>query len=251
VAQRSTSSPKTSRGRSSLLPLYLLLGVVAIVGIAVIIYQMKGKPAPTTQPVAMTLSPSELAAVKGISIGRQDAPVTMFEFADFQCPGCGQFATFVVPLIKERLVDTGLVRYVYYDFPLPMHAYSFLAARAARCANEQGKFWEYHDVLYGKQPRWSAERTAAGATDQFIAYAGEVGLDRARFEECLRSDRYAEDVTRSLKLGESLGVQGTPTLFVNGERLSEIPSFSQLEQIVRAKAGSAAPTAPAADSAAR
>jgi protein-disulfide isomerase len=236
------------------MPLYLLLGVVAIVGLAVIAYQMKEKPAPTTQPVAVTLSPSELAAVKGISIGREDAPVTIFEFADFQCPGCGQFATFVTPLIKERLVDSGQVRYVYYDFPLSMHPYSFLASRAARCANEQGKFWEYHDKLYHNQSRWAAERTAGGATDQFIAYAGELGLDRGRFEECLRSDRYAEDISRSLKLGETLGVQGTPTLFVNGERLSEIPSFSQLETIVQQKAGSAAPAAaaaPAADSAAR
>ena len=91
-------------------------------------------------------------------------------------------------------------------------------------------------MLYGRQPRWSAVPNAAGATDQFVGYAKELGLDSGRFAECLRSDRYAEDVTKSLKLGESLGVGGTPTLFINGERLSETPSFSQLERIVREKA---------------
>jgi protein-disulfide isomerase len=194
--------------------------------------------------VEVAIDPAELSRVQGISIGREDAPVVIYEFADFQCPACGQYASFVTPLIKERLVEPGLVRYVYYDFPLVRaHPHAFLAARAGRCANEQGKFWGYHDLVYARQPTWSA---LSDATDFFVDLAREAGLDEERFEACLRSDRYAEEVTRSLRLGESLGVQGTPTLFVNGKRLPNPPTFEELEQIVRQEAGVASAATPPA-----
>ena len=245
---RSSSAPK----RSSLTPFYAILGLVALVGVAVLAYQLLGKEEATTAPVAVELDPAELARVQGISIGRDDAPVVIYEFADFQCPGCGQFASFVTPLIKERLVEPGLVRFVYYDFPLAMHPHAFLAARAARCANEQGRFWEYHDLLYARQPTWSAMRDA---TDFFVELGAEAGLDTGAFEGCVRSDRFAQEVTESLRLGESLQVRGTPTLIINGKRLdSGIPSFAELEQLVREEAGmaagAAAPQPAGADSAA-
>ena len=241
-AARSSSS-SAAPGRS-LTPFYVVLGLVALLGVGFLVYQSQrgSSGGAALAPPAVELDPAELARVQGISIGREDAPVVIYEFADFQCPGCAQFATFVMPLISERLVEPGLVRFVYYDFPLAMHPHAFLASRAARCANEQGKFWEYSDVVYGRQPRWSAERSAPVAS--FVEYAGEVGLDRAAFEACLKSDRYADEVTRSLKFGESLNVQGTPTLFVNGKLLSGIPSFAELERIVRDEAGNAAPAGP-------
>jgi protein-disulfide isomerase len=220
------------------MPFYVLLGVVALVGAGVLLYQLFGRGDLATEPVAVEIDPAELSRVQGVAIGEENAPVVIYEFADFQCPGCGQYATFVMPLVKERLVQEGLVRYVYYDFPLTsIHEHAFLASRAGRCANEQGRFWEYHDLLYARQPRWASARNAA---DLFVDYAAELGLDRAAFASCLRSDRFADEVTRSLRLGESLGVQGTPTIFINGKRLPQIPSFQQLEQIVREEAGAPA-----------
>jgi protein-disulfide isomerase len=233
-------SPSTSK-RSPLTPFYAILGLVALVGLGVLAFQLFAEDEAATAPVAVEIDPAEISRVQGISLGREDAPVVIYEFADFQCPGCGQFAAFVTPLIKQRLVEPGLVRYVYYDFPLAMHPHAFLAARAARCANEQGKFWEYHDLLYGRQPTWSAMRDA---TDYFIELGVEAGLDEDQFESCVRSDKYAEEVTRSMKLGESLQVRGTPTVIVNGKRLGDVPSFAQLEQIVREEAGMAAGAAP-------
>lgn len=241
--------PPAGQRRSPLTPFYAILGLVALIGIGAIAYQMFAKDTAATAPVQMAISPAELQSVQGISIGREDAPVTIYEFADFQCPGCGQFAAFVAPLIKERLVEPGLVRYVYYDFPLAMHPHAFLAARAGRCANELGRFWEYHDLVYARQASWSGLRDA---TDYFVELAGEAGLDQGEFESCLRSDRYAEEVTRSLRLGESLRVQGTPTLFVNMKQLQGIPSFAELEAIVQqeisggtpAETPAAAPAAP-------
>ncbi len=228
------------RQRAPLTPFYVILGVVALAGIGILAYQFMGRPAPTLEPVPVVMDPEALQRTQGIAIGPEEAPVVMYEFADFQCPGCAHYATFVMPLVKERLVQEGLVRYVYYDFPLTsIHAHAFLASRAGRCAEEQGKFWEYHDLLYGRQPRWAAARDA---TPLFIEYAADAGLNRREFEACLRSDRYAEEVTRNMQLGESLGVTGTPTIFINGRRLPQIPGYSELERLVREEAG----TSPAA-----
>ena len=238
------------RGRSSLAPLYAILGVVALGGIGLLLYQFTGGGGkPVIAPVPVVMDQAKLNRVQGTSVGRADAPVVIYEFADFQCPGCGQFASMVAPLIKERLVQPGKVRYVYYDFPLiQLHQNAFLAARAGRCAGEQGKFWEFHDVIYGQQPNWSAE---ADPSDLFVEYGVRAGADEGRFEECLRSDRYAKEVSESMELGKSLGVGGTPTLIVNGRRLATTPNFADLkkmvdEAIAGTPAAGGAPAAPAA-----
>ena len=221
-------------------PFYIGLAVIAAAGVMFVLWQASagGGGNAATEPVPVAVDPAELSSVQGISIGREDAPVVIYEFADFQCPGCGQFAAFTAPVIKERLVDTGMARYVYYDFPLlEIHQHAFLASRAGRCANEQDRFWDYHDVLYARQATWAAMRSA---TDFFVELAGEIGLDEGAFESCLNSDRYQEEVSRSLQLGESLGVRGTPTLFVNMKRLDGVPDYSELEQMVRAEMGGAA-----------
>lgn len=221
---------------SGINPFYAVLGGVAVVGIALVLFQLisRGGSA-ATAPVDVEIDPSELAQVQGIAIGDPDAPVTIYEFADFQCPACAQFAGLYAPLVKQRLVDTGLVRYVHYDYPLTqIHPHAFLAARGGRCANEQGGFWAYHDLLYARQMRWTA---MSDPSSFFIDVADEVGLDEGEFSSCLRSDRFAEEVTRSLRLGESMGVPGTPTLFINMRRLPQIPSFEELEAMVRAQAG--------------
>jgi protein-disulfide isomerase len=234
---------------SSLKPLYAILGGVAVVGIGLIVFQLVSSGGgAATDPVEVEIDPSELAQVQGISIGDPSAPVVIYEFADFQCPACAQYASIYAPIIKQRLVDTGLVRYVHYDFPLTqIHPHAFLAARAGRCANDQGGFWEFHDLTYARQRRWTA---LGDPSSVFVDVAEEIGLDEGQFEDCLRSDQFAEEVTRSLRLGESMGVPGTPTLFVNMRRLPQIPPFEELEAIVRAEAGEAAGEAETSDTAA-
>jgi len=238
-------APKQPRpgARSPLTPFYAIIGLIALVGVGALLWQLRGGAEPTRQPVPVAIDPGQLARTQGIAAGPEDAPVVIFEFADFQCPGCMQFATFVAPLVKERYVDRGLVRYVYYDFPLPSFPHSFLAARAARCADDQGGFWPYHDLLFARQQRWSS---VANPTSLLLDYAGELNLDRGAFEGCLRSDRHAAEVSQSAEFGRSLGVQGTPTLFVNGRRLPNVPSFSQLEAIIQQEMGAAAAETPAA-----
>jgi protein-disulfide isomerase len=235
-------------GRNPLAPFYGVLALIAIAGIGILIYKTTHRGGTAAmQPVDVAVTASELARTPGISRGREDAPVVIYEFADFECPHCADFAALVEPLIRERMIDTGLVRYVFYDFPLGGYfKFSFLAARAGRCANEQGKFWPFHDLICARLSTWAA---MSDPTDFFVDLAKQAGADDDAFESCLRSDKYAREVSLSRKLGESLGVSGTPTLFVNSERLPNIPDYSELEAIVKRKAGEA-PAPAAADSAA-
>lgn len=240
-------APKTRR-RNPLLPFYVILGVVALVGAFFLFRQMQGgggTPATTLQPVAM--SPEQLQRVPGISKGQPNAPVVIMEFADFQCPACGDFSRFSEPLIKDH-IDNGTARFVWYDFPLvEIHPNAILASRAGRCANEQNQFWPYHDYVFGQQGEWSEEQNPS---NQFIGYAEQLGLDRAAFTQCLRSDKYQKEVSESRQLGTTLGVNSTPTVFVNGRKLEGYPrSRSEWDEAIRNAGGFPAQAPPAASAA--
>jgi protein-disulfide isomerase len=229
--------------RRSLKPFYILLGLVLAAGILVFATQfIRGKGEGANQGVAVTLSPDELQRVKGISLGRDDAPITIYEFADFQCPHCAEFVWKVEPLIRDSLVNTGKVRYVFYEFPVGFK-WSVLSARSGRCAQEQGKFWPYHDLLYARQSEWAFEKDPAAL---FAQYARQVGLDAGKFESCVRSNQYVKEVSESSQLGQSLGVQGTPTIFVNGRKMDTPSNYRDFENQVRSMAPSAFGAAPAA-----
>lgn len=185
-------------------------------------------------PVAAQ-APAPEAPVPGVSMGSIDAPVVIYEFADFQCTGCRNFALTVAPQMKERLVETGLVRFVYLDFPLERHAHAFRAARAARCAEDQGRYWEYSGALYA---RYSALFGIDDADGVLREAAAEAALEPDAFEACLASDRHAETVARSMALAHRMDVRGTPTLFVNGRKVAPVSylSIEALEETVREEA---------------
>ncbi|MEN8376239.1 MAG: DsbA family protein [Gemmatimonadota bacterium] len=198
----------------------MIIAVIAIVGAAALAWSMFGGGGAATEIVEFAEDeapdPQELIQLaQGILKGDADAPVQIIEFADYQCPGCRAFATNVLPTLQSY-IDAGSARLTFYDFPLTnIHQHAVLAARAARCAGDQDSYWAYHDVLFGRQPVWSAERRA---TDEFVEYAGLVGLDQGNFEACLQSDRFATEVSASVRLGQELRVSSTPTVFVNGTR---------------------------------
>lgn len=232
MAKPSKTAPKSDNR------VMIIVGVIAVVVVgAFLMMGGGGGGTGATQPVELAGGAEEVQRAEGMALGDENAPVLLYEFADYQCPACAQFSTFAHPLIYERLVDEGIVRFVRYDFPIITgHPHAFLASRAARCAGEQEQYWEYHDVLYGRQPTWSVQRSAPTAS--FIEFAEEIGLDGGEFGECLRSDRYADEVTRNLRLGESLGVTGTPTLMINGE-LVRVQDYNDLEARVMEAAGMA------------
>lgn len=155
---------------------------------------------PPSGPVRASLADAPM-------LGRADAPVTLVEFSDYQCPFCQRFFATTLPALKKEYVDTGRVRYVFRDFPLEqLHPQARKAAEAAHCAGEQGKYWEMHDLLFQNQ--------RALAPPQLAEHARAVGVDGATFEECLASGRHAARVARGLADGAAAGVQGTPTFVV-------------------------------------
>jgi protein-disulfide isomerase len=195
---------------------YWLLGVVAMLGIGVVGYAVVSRSEDSTvsQPIGVVglEDPGTLMSLaRGVEKGNAQAPITIIEFADFQCPVCAEFERLVKPFIEAEFVNTGRARFVFYDFPLSIHPNAFLAARAARCAEDQGKFWEYHDNLFQNQSEWSPIPSPAG---MFEDYAALVGLERSAFGSCLRSDRHADVVTANMALATQLQVPGTPTILV-------------------------------------
>jgi protein-disulfide isomerase len=197
---------------------YALFGAVAVIGIGVVGYNVGsgvfGNAVSTPVEVEGLDNPETLVAMaRGVTKGDADAPITIVEFGDFQCPSCGAFGQQVKPQVDLSFLTSGQAKFVFYDFPLvSIHPNAFLAARAARCAEDQGKFWEYHDELFRQQARWSAQPSPAGA---FEGYAGDIGLDKGDFGSCLNSDRHAALVTANMQLGQVMGVSGTPTILIN------------------------------------
>jgi len=143
------------------------------------------------------------------SKGPKDAKVTVVEFSDFQCPFCSRAAT-TFKQIHEVYGDK--VRIVFREFPLGMHQRATPAAEAAECANEQGKFWEYHDKLFGNQQKL--------ADEDFMKYAEELGLNVDQFKTCFSSGKFKADVQKDMAEGSKAGVTGTPAFFVNGRFIS-------------------------------
>ena len=225
--------------KSNMKRFYMLLGVLALAGAGVVGYTLSAQSSggAATEPILVEGldDPQTLVGLaKGMVLGDENAPVTIYEFGDYQCPGCGGFALQVKPLLESAYVNEGKAKFVFYDFPLiSIHPNAFLAARAARCASDQGKFWEYHKKLFETQPRWSNSSAPMG---QYLGYADELDMDRGAFESCLKSEKFADVVTANMRLGEDLGVSGTPTIMVNREngmaqRLSAM-SFEAISEAV-------------------
>jgi protein-disulfide isomerase len=154
--------------------------------------------------------------------GSEKAPVTIVKFEDFHCPFCKQ----VQPTFNKLLSQyNGKVRLVHKDLPLEsLHPQARQAAEAARCAYEQGKFWEYHDKLYANSPKASA--------DDLKSYAKEVDLDVDSFDRCFASGKYKAVVQKDLKEGAQLGLTGTPTIFINGREISGNQPLEAFEAII-------------------
>ena len=221
---RKRRAPAGAKKQQNMKTFYIVLAVIAVVGVGAIVYSsMNRSGTMATEPLDMSQvadADALLAQAQGIVIGEPEAPVKMIVFSDFQCGGCGYWAGNVEPHVKQQFVETGKVHYTYYDFPLvSIHAHAFLAARAGRCANDQGRFWEYHDRVFAGQNSWAFSRTAPVA--EFTQYATDVGLDVGTFSSCLNSDRHADVVTANQLLGEQLGVRATPTVFVGPRRLGD------------------------------
>ncbi len=165
---------------------------------------------PAAAPTPVAIAPVDDAR----ALGAPDAPVTIVEFSDYECPFCARHFDETWSRLKAEFVDTGRVRYLFKDFPIAsLHPAAHEAHEAARCAGEQDAYWEMHAQLFAGQGEW-AGRSNNGA--RFQGYATDLGLDAAAFDACLRTGRYTAAVNADVAEGRSLGISGTPTFFIDG-----------------------------------
>ncbi len=158
------------------------------------------------------------------SKGPKNAPVTIVEFTDYQCPFCGRVRPTLNQII-EKYKDK--VHYVLRDYPLPFHNNAKKAAEAAHCAGDQGKYWELNTILFKNQ--------SALDVDKLKGYAKEIGLNQAKFDKCLDSDKYLKKVEENQAYGSKVGVNGTPAYFINGVMISGAQPAAAFTEIIDAE----------------
>lgn len=159
--------------------------------------------------------------------GDPNAPVTIIEWSDYECPFCARFYSQTLGKIREEYIDTGKVKLVYRDFPLSFHAQAQKAAEAAECAGEQDKYYEMHNLLF--------EKGVQGGVSAFKQYASEIGLDTNKFNECLDSGQMADEIAKDMQDGQAIGITGTPGFIINGQLVSGAQPFENFKAIIDAK----------------
>ncbi|MBK6488916.1 MAG: DsbA family protein [Gemmatimonadetes bacterium] len=231
-------SAKGSQGR-----FYAILGLVAAALAVFIIYQVSKPKAPDSVAVDPSIP---LPKAEGYLLGKADAPVQVIAFADFECPACGQFYVLTEPDVKQRLVETGEISYRFIDFPLPGHRNTWPASHAAACANEQGKFWPMHDMIFQGQDQWNGEATSR-PKGVFEGYATSIGLDVPKWEQCYDEQRYLRNIQAHRAEAERRMVGSTPSFIIGNRLVAGSISFDKFKAYVdSAKAELPAPPAASA-----
>ncbi|MBS3128112.1 DsbA family protein [Candidatus Woesearchaeota archaeon] len=159
--------------------------------------------------------------------GDANAPVTIVEFSDFECPFCARFHKDTFPQIMKQYIDTGKVKFIYRDFPLSFHPNAQKAAEASECADDQGKFWEMHDTIF--------EKGVTGGVTSFKQYALDLSLNTEMFNDCLDKGKYASEVQKDIADGSAAGITGTPGFLINGKLVSGAQPFSVFQQVIESE----------------
>jgi protein-disulfide isomerase len=236
VSKRQERREKMQRQqqRQRLITIGLIILGAALVVLAVIWPQLR--------PVGeiITVTPAALPNADGLSLGDPNAPATIDIFEDFQCPACRNFTENTEPLVIQDLVASGKARYVFHNYPfidgnsVGSNGESDQAANASMCANEQDKFWEMHSILFAN---WNGENQGAFSNRRLQAMAESIGLDMDAFNSCFNANKYEAETQADYDLGGQMGVSGTPSVFVNGQRVGQtgkVPSYQEIADAVNA-----------------
>ncbi|MFQ5886548.1 MAG: DsbA family protein [Anaerolineae bacterium] len=186
---------------------------------------------PAATPEATPTWPSQTSEGDPVK-GSPDALVTIIEYSEYQCPFCARFVQETLPLIEENYVATGKVRLIFRNFPV--HQQAVIAAGAAICAQEQGKFWEMHDTLFAQQSEWPGN---ADFMDLFEGYAQDIGLDTEQFTSCLipeegKDPEWLDKLRKDFEAGQEAGVQGTPSFFINDQLIVGAQPFEEFQRVI-------------------
>ena len=173
---------------------------------------------PSNQPIIEL----KISADNDPVIGNPNAPITIIEFSDFQCPFCAKFHIQTLPKIMEEYIKDGKVKLVFRDFPIQsIHSNALLASAAAECANEQGKFKEMHDKLFENQNEWNNKNTD-NVIILFNQYSLEMEIEEEKFDSCLRNGKYIKEIQKDLEDGRAYGISGTPGFFIGNDEIGFI-----------------------------
>jgi protein-disulfide isomerase len=178
---------------------------------------------PTTSKPAPLSLPSDIPF-----LGNKDAQVTVVEFADYQCPFCGQFQKEIYPQLKKEYIDTGKIKYVYQNFPF-LGQESQDAAEAAQCAGVQGKFWEYHDALFAHQ---NGENEGAFSLEKLATLGTTVGVNANDLLSCVKARTFAATIDKEMQGGVAAGVDSTPSIFINGYLLTGVRDYAEYKKFI-------------------
>lgn len=183
-------------------------------------------PKEKQQTIENANTPQNLTGDSAFTRGKKGAKVTIVEFADFQCPACA----IVSPTVKQIVSEYGDgIYYIFQHFPLIIHQNAIIAAKVAEAAGEQGKFWEMQDKLFENQSQWSQ---SASPMNIFAVYGENLGLNIEQFKKSMESDKFLEKINTDRNYGNSLGVNSTPTFFINGKKLNGVPTYLDFKQII-------------------
>ena len=247
ASQSGASKKKVEIRGTDRRPFYVLLGLIAAAAVIFIGWQMSQ----TKSMGVVTIDPNiKLPEASGYLLGNASAPVQILEFADFECPACGSFATLTEPDVRKRLVETGQASFRFLDYPLPIHRNTWDASMAAACANEQGKFWEMHDQIFATQDQWNGEQTNRPKAI-FSRLAKQLSLNQAQWDDCYDTQKYKLNIAANQREGERRMVQSTPTFVIGDKLIPGALGFDQLMQYVDSAAANAAasPLTPLGDTA--
>ncbi|MGH7619172.1 MAG: DsbA family protein [Gemmatimonadaceae bacterium] len=214
---------------------------MAVVGIAALTYQ--STTTSDTTPVSQVDSTLPPVNSAGYTLGNAKATLEVTEFGDFECPACGNFATLTEPDIRKKYVSTGKVLWRFVDFPLSGHRNTWNASRAAACADEQGKFWEYHDALYQTQDQWNGEATSN--PDKYLKQLGkQLGLNAGQFDQCVDTKKTQAKIQAHLALGNGRKISQTPTFVIGDQQVPGALNYDEFAKMIDVALAKAVPIAP-------
>jgi protein-disulfide isomerase len=214
--------------------IFTWLGFIIIIALIIIglVAASKKHPA-TTSEVAIPL-PTPVTSADWTR-GNPNAPVTLVEYADFECPACQAY----YPVIEQVFdASSSTVRMVFREFPLPQHADAIPSAKAAEAAGNQGKFWEMYSLIYPNHADWE---TLSDPTSVFVGYAQKLGLNISQFTSDMNSAVVAKKISDSVTVGTAAGIDATPTFFLNGHRIQNPESYDEFITAIQTAASSTTP----------
>lgn len=249
VGEIDVSVARTGRRRDMFLPISILVAAVLIGGAIVFAVVYKGGSAPAAPAGAggngnaVAAASTTVSAAQAMTLGSRDAilgnanaPVTLIEYGDYQCPFCGEFFSETEPQIVQNYVNTGKVRMVFRDFAF-LGAESTAAANAAQCAEDQNQLWAYHDALYSAKvaddEKGGEEDDGFFSTAELLKLGQQVGLNMSTFTSCVNNDTDANIVAQEKSDAESAGVNSTPTFLINGTMVTGAQPYSVFQSAIQ------------------